>query len=195
MKLLTPLLLVALLAGGCGGNAGTDSPVPTDGPGPPITAIFVDYEGSWSPAWSLPSTTGTELGSALQEAGISMLIPAVAPAVPAGTLSMDVRVTSRAPVGASGADIVVRRSDLSVYVSLGSLSVTQDPVCTTRLDDLFYPDWSTELVRGTTGCSMQADTLSYVAWTENGQNFVAEFPTAIGLEAMVTWFDTWVAVA
>lgn len=193
MKLLTPLLLVVLLAGGCRGTT-TGIPVPTDAPGPPITAIFVDYESTWSPAWSLPSTTGTELGSALRQAGISMLIPAAAPAVPAGTLSMDVRVTTRAPVGRSGADIVVRRSDLSVYMSLGSIPVAEDPVCATRLDDVLYPDWSTELVRGTTGCSMQAETLSYLAWTEDGQNFVAEFPTAVGVEAMVAWLDTWEAV-
>ena len=196
MKLLSAILFAGLIAGGCASGAAIDTTTVTDGTGPPITAITTDYEGSWGQAWAPPSDTRSDFEVALLQAGIMTLVPTVPPSGAGGeALSLDARVTTRVPVGGPGVDLIVRRSDLSVFLSLTTVPVTDEPICASRLDDLQYPDWGARPIRGTTGCSMETEPLSYVAWTEDGQNFVAEFATDLGVDPTVAWLTTWQRVA
>ena len=37
-------------------------------------------------------------------------------------------------------------------------------------------------MRGNSGCAMEAESLSYLAWSESGQDFFAEFETEAGAD-------------
>lgn len=193
MKSMGALMALILIAAACG-------PAPSQNPGsttvessPMTTAIVTDVETSWDPAWELPSDVREELEDALGRAGVWILVPTTAPQTQtSGPLSAEIRLSHGEPVGGSVTDIVIRREDFSVYLSVQSRPVGEEPICQPRLDDLLYPAWSTEPIRDTTGCSLQdEDAVSYVGWTENGQNILAQFGPQISMIEVISWVDTW----
>ena len=62
---------------------------------------------------------------------------------------------------------------MSVFVSADTVPFGEEPICAQRLDRLSPPAWSTEIVRGTSGCAQETSTLSLLRWTDDGQDFVA----------------------
>lgn len=194
MKLVTATILVAMLAVGCRAASPNAAPTVVD-TSPPITAILVDYQRSWSPAWDPSSDVVAEFAAALEPAGISMMIPTAAPSSTGSeTLSIDVKILDRVPAGSSSGEVVVRRADLSVFMSLTSIPIDGEPICAPLLEE---PDggWSPKVVRGSSGCAMEAESLSYLAWSENRQDFLAEFGTEVGADNLALWLDAWEVVS
>lgn len=193
MRLLSAAVALALLAGAC-----DDTPAETpDTSGtvesPGITAIVADFEGSWDPAWVLLPDMRGDFDAALAEAGMWALLP-TGPPITDSTLSADVRITRTVPSGQSGVEMVLRRVDRSVFVSIEAIPVGDRPTCDSLLDDLGYPAWATQVIRGTTGCSLLVEgAVSYLRWTEAGQDFHTEFSPEVDLSDLVSWLDTWTA--
>ena len=192
VKPVTILVAFALIVAACG-NPPSQSPASTTvEPGPTITTITTDLERTWSPAWELPSDMSAELEAVLPEAGVWILVPTAAPpAQPGESLSAEIRLSHTVPVGESVADMVVRSPDGSVFLSVQSRPVGEEPICGPRL----YPAWSTETIRDVAGCSLQAeDAISFLAWTEDGQDFVAQFGPELHMAEATSWLDSWGSV-
>jgi hypothetical protein len=86
------------------------------------------------------------------------------------------------------ADVVVRRSDLSVVVSLSSLGADDLPACAALLDG----EWSPITVRGLPGCSLLVPgAVSFLRWEEAGGGFAAEFGPEMPLDGLLAWLDAW----
>lgn len=88
--------------------------------------------------------------------------------------------------------MVLRRVDQSVFVSVQAIPVGDRPTCDALLGDPLHQDWATQVIRGTAGCSLLVEgAVSYLRWTEAGQDFHAESGPEVGISDLVGWLDTW----
>ncbi len=188
MRLAVAVAAVALISSGCAdglsGSPGTSEPT--------ITAVSVGYASGWSPAWSPPVDVLTTLRDALRQGQMWMLLPSAPPDASTGELSAAVQISQRVPVGGSEGSIVLRRPDDSVYVSVQSVSANGKPICDAPLGDPLYLEWEPATVRGEPGCSLFVpEAISFVAWTEQGENFIAQFGPDVDMAGLIQWLGDW----
>lgn len=189
MKSASTVLIVAMLASGCALKASSEAADTA----PTISTISVDFETRWTPAWGVPGDVRADLVSVLDQSSLWLLIPTAPPTGRAEeSLAGEVRVTSRAPSGIHGADMVVRRGDMSVFVSLQTLPVAGEPLCEAPLNDPEYSGWTRTSVRGAEGCALLVDdAVSYLSWTESGQNLSVDFGPEMDVEDLIAWLASW----
>ncbi len=174
---------IAVIVAACGVSESGD-------PSSSTTITFVPFETSWSHASGLTAEVRADLEAALGQAGGWALVPSseTPPALVADTV--EIRVTRAMPADLAGSDLVVRRADLSVLVSLQAVAAGDVSIC-----EKAGAGWAPRPVRGLPGCALlAADAVSYVAWTEDGQDFLAQFGPEVGDAVVVGWLATWEAV-
>jgi hypothetical protein len=187
-------VLAIVMVAACGNPPAADTTTSITNGGPVVTAITSEFESTWTPAWAPPSDLRAEFEAALRASGIWVLAPTEA-TLAASSLAADVRITGTMPTSQSGVAIVLRRADQSVFISLQTAPIGTQPACETRLDDLGYPLWATQVVRGTTGCSLLVEgAVSSLDWFEDGQFFHTEFGPEIDVGELALWLDTWLPV-
>lgn len=163
---------------------------PTDAPlAPTITGIGVDFEAIWFPAWSVPQETRSEVLDAIQQANVAILLPTIQPG--SESLRAELRITTTVPTQIPGVDLVLRRADGSVFVSVQTLPTDGEPICSPLTTNDLYPAWATTAVRGVIGCSLDGEFVSQVAWSESSQDFVTEFASDLDRSDLVSWLSTW----
>lgn len=183
---------VLLITAACSGGAATatSAPTTTTDPGPPITTVVPEFSGGWSPAWAPERVDGFD--DALLATGLWLPVPLDPPSDDIGVLDIEVSVYRRVPVGPPGADLIARRPDGTVFVSLQTIALEEDPICDRHLDESQYPAWATIEIRGVTGCAwLSTDQISSLEWTERGQNFHADFTSTVALDDLIDWLDRW----
>lgn len=88
----------------------------------------------------MPTDVRAELEAALGAAGVWILVPTSAPEAQTGrSLSAEIRLSHTVPLGGSVTDMVVRRGDSSVFLSVQSIPVGEEPICGPPLGDLTVP--------------------------------------------------------
>jgi len=197
MRFVGAVLAMVLLVAACGDTpaATTSAPSFATEPSTVITAITTDFEQTWDPAWAPSDDLLAGFEAALRDAGIWALLPTEAS--PTGpSLSADAEITSTVPTNHPALSVVLRRADLSVFVSVQTAPLGAQPACDTRLDDRGGVAWAAQVVRGANGCSLLVDgAVSFLEWSENGQFFHAEFGPEVEVDELVGWFDTWRPIA
>jgi hypothetical protein len=185
---LAVCLLFVFLVGACGGGT-TDE---TTG----VTGISVDAQVSWRPPEDPDAAARVDISAALgldrapaDQAG-PVLLPGPVPegAGIQGADSAELTVTRTLPTGILRVDVVVRRSDQSVVVSLSSGAADDLSSCTPLLEG----EWSLATVRGLPGCSLLVPgAVSFLSWQEMGAQVLAQFGPEVPLNGLLAWLDTW----
>lgn len=179
---------LAILAAACGGGTVEEAA--------PITGIFRDAQVSWRPPEHPDPAARAGISAALRLDGPlgehvgPVLLPGPVPAAAGiqGADSAELTVTRTIPTNIERADVVVRRSDLSVVVSLVSLASDDLPACANRLDG----EWSPITVRGLPGCSLLVPgAVSFLRWEEAGGGFQTEFGPDVPVDGLLAWLDAW----
>ncbi|MFH1331256.1 MAG: hypothetical protein ABIJ48_11465 [Actinomycetota bacterium] len=97
-------------------------------------------------------------------------------------------MTRTLPTGILRVDVVVRRSDQSVVVSLSSGAADDLSACTPLLEG----EWSPATVRGLPGCSLLVPgAVSFLSWQEMGAEVLAQFGPEVPLNGLLAWLNTW----
>jgi hypothetical protein len=193
-KVAGAVVAFALFAAGCDRTPDVGTTASTAATPSVITAVMTDFEQTWDLAWAPSSDLMADFEGALRDNGIWALIPSEAPPT-ALSLSADVSITRTVPTSRPATNMVLRRADLSVFVSVQGAPVGTQPACETRLDDAGNPAWTTVEIRGATGCSLRVDgAVSFLEWSENGWYLHAEFGPEVDVDELVSWFATWLPV-
>ena len=187
-RVLAAGLLVAFLAAACGGGTTEE----TTG----VTGITIEAQVSWHPPEDPDPAARADLAAALRldrppgDQAPPVLLPGPVPegAGIAGAASAELTVTRTLPTGILRVDVVVRRSDQSVVVSLSSGAAGDPPVCAPLLEG----EWSPVTVRGLAGCSLLVPgAVSFLSWQETGAEVLAQFGPEVPLAGLLAWLDGW----
>lgn len=180
--------VLALLVAACGAGTVEEATV--------ITGISMDAQVSWRPPERPDPAAWADISAALRPDRPSgeqvgpVLLPGPVPAAAGiqGADSAELMVTRTTPTDIVHVLVVVRRSDLSVVVSLSSLAADDLPACANHLDG----EWSPITVRGLAGCSLPVTgAVSFLRWEEGGGGFQAEFGPELPLDGLLAWLDAW----
>jgi hypothetical protein len=189
---LAACLLLSFLAAACGGPAGGDTPV--------VTGITTDAQVSWRPPEDPDLAARADISAALRldrpaEDRIGpVLLPGPVPegAGIHGVDSAELTVTRTVPSGVVRVDVVVRRADLSVVVSVSALAAGDLPACGADLQG----QWLVATVRGLPGCSLLVPgAVSFLRWEEAGGGFHAEFGPEVSVNGLLAWLTDWYPAA
>jgi hypothetical protein len=179
---------VVLLAASCGGGVSAEST--------PITDLSIEAQVSWEPPEAPDAGTRAAIAAALgpdrptsQQAGPALL-PGPLPAGNGieGVASAELMVTRTVPTDIVRVDVVVRRADQTVVVSVSAMKEGDAPGCGAPLEQ----GWMSATIRGSPGCSLQVPgAVSFLRWDESGGTFQAEYGPEVAFDDLVAWLEAW----